>query len=239
MKKQQYLDALKTALGKLKVEDADDIVLEYSQHFDFKTADGYSEEEVSARLGDPAAAAAQFAQTDGAVKPKTANRLPSYAGIFGADFCVWIFLIIFGAWTIALAGFAAAALIGGGALICGAGFAAAVIPMPYINGLLFGVLFLFLSGLSAAGAAYCFAYMKQLFKAYARWRRNVLNAANGRPVLPPLGIHPQLKPKTKRVLRNIMLISFIGFGIFFIIAYAAAAISAGSFEFWHVWNWFQ
>lgn len=239
MNKQQYLDAFKHALEKLKVADADDIVLEYSQHFDFKTADGYSEEEVSARLGEPAEAAAQFAPSGRAAKPKASSRLPAYAGAAGADFCVWTFLIIFGAWTISLAGFAVALLTGGAVLICGANIAGILPPMPYINSLLFGVLFLFLSGLSAAGAAYCFAYMKQLFKAYARWRRNILNAANGRPVLPPLGIHPQLKPKTKRALRNMMLISFIGFGVFFIIAYAAAAIGAGSFEFWHVWNWFQ
>lgn len=33
---------------------------EYEQHFVFKLADGYSEEEIAAKLGDPTALAAQF-----------------------------------------------------------------------------------------------------------------------------------------------------------------------------------
>ena len=33
---------------------------EYDEHFDFKLADGYSEQEIAARLGDPVKLAAQF-----------------------------------------------------------------------------------------------------------------------------------------------------------------------------------
>ena len=44
-------------LKKRGVEDADDVAAEYEQHFAFKLADGYSEEEIAAKLGDPAALA--------------------------------------------------------------------------------------------------------------------------------------------------------------------------------------
>ena len=42
------------------VADAADIEEEYEQHFAFKLADGYSEEEIAAKLGGPAKLAAQF-----------------------------------------------------------------------------------------------------------------------------------------------------------------------------------
>ena len=43
---------------------AADVVEKYQQHFSFKLADGYSEEEIAARLGDPVALAAQFGEAE-------------------------------------------------------------------------------------------------------------------------------------------------------------------------------
>jgi hypothetical protein len=43
-----------------KIQDVDEIVAEYEQHFSIKMADGYSEEEIAARLGDPRALGEQF-----------------------------------------------------------------------------------------------------------------------------------------------------------------------------------
>ena len=51
---------LENELRKRKVADAAGIIDEYGQHFAFKMADGYSEEEIAARLGDPTALAARF-----------------------------------------------------------------------------------------------------------------------------------------------------------------------------------
>ena len=55
MKKNEFMTKLADELKKRGVEDADDVAAEYEQHFAFKLADGYSEEEIAAKLGDPAA----------------------------------------------------------------------------------------------------------------------------------------------------------------------------------------
>lgn len=64
MKKTEFLARLDQELQRRNVADAADILEEYAQHFDLKLADGYSEEEIAARIGDPAmlaAAALSFA----------------------------------------------------------------------------------------------------------------------------------------------------------------------------------
>ena len=65
MTKLEYLTALQTELRKKNVVDVDDIVTEYEQHFLFKLADGYSEEEIAAKLGAPEQIAVQFAGAAG------------------------------------------------------------------------------------------------------------------------------------------------------------------------------
>ena len=52
MKKDEYLAQLVNELKKNAVADADDIVNEYEQHFAFKMADGFSEDEIAAKLGE-------------------------------------------------------------------------------------------------------------------------------------------------------------------------------------------
>lgn len=61
MTKQEYLNELKAELAKNAVADADDVVTEYEQHFLFKLADGFSEEEIASKLGAPSHIALQFA----------------------------------------------------------------------------------------------------------------------------------------------------------------------------------
>lgn len=58
MTKNEFMARLTSELQKRNVADAADVVEEYEQHFAFKLADGYAEEEIAARLGDPAALAA-------------------------------------------------------------------------------------------------------------------------------------------------------------------------------------
>ena len=49
-------------------DTAADVVEEYQQHVSFKLADGYSEEEIAARLGDPVALAAQLGEAEAGEK---------------------------------------------------------------------------------------------------------------------------------------------------------------------------
>lgn len=60
MTRNEFMKKLTEELRRRRVGDAAEVAEEYEQHFAFKLADGYSEEEIAARLGDPAALAAQF-----------------------------------------------------------------------------------------------------------------------------------------------------------------------------------
>ena len=60
MKKSEFLDRLSKELTRKNIPDIADILGEYEQHFAFKLADGFSEEEIAAKLGDPDQIAAQF-----------------------------------------------------------------------------------------------------------------------------------------------------------------------------------
>ena len=83
MNKREYLAQLERELKRNHVPDAGEILNEYAQHFAFKLADGYSEEEISARLGEPAALAAQF---DGPSAPPKAGNKPLAAFMLCGSF---------------------------------------------------------------------------------------------------------------------------------------------------------
>ena len=53
MTKHEFMARLASELHKRNVADAADVTQEYEQHFAFKLADGYSEEEIAAKLGTP------------------------------------------------------------------------------------------------------------------------------------------------------------------------------------------
>ena len=61
MTKLEFMTQLERALKKHGAADCEDIMEEYEQHFAFKLADGYSEEEIAAKLGAPEELAQQFA----------------------------------------------------------------------------------------------------------------------------------------------------------------------------------
>lgn len=71
MMRNEFVTQLTAELHKRNVAAAD-AVEEYQQHFAFKLADGYSEEEIAARLGDPVALAAQFGEAEAGEKRHSA-----------------------------------------------------------------------------------------------------------------------------------------------------------------------
>ena len=79
MTKTEFLTRLGAELKARKVSDMEDILGEYSRHFDYKLADGYSEEEIAARLGSPEELAAQF---EPYAPAKSAKRARLDAAIF-------------------------------------------------------------------------------------------------------------------------------------------------------------
>ncbi len=102
MNKREYLAQLERELKRNHVPDAGEILNEYAQHFAFKLADGYSEEEISARPGEPAALAAQF---DGpSAPPKAGNKPLAAFGLCFVDLlAVCLFLTLL-AWSLAMGG---------------------------------------------------------------------------------------------------------------------------------------
>ena len=99
MTKNEFIRRLTEARRRQNVADADDVIAEYQQHFAFKLADGYSEEEIAARLGDPAALAAQFAQS-GAPEKKSARKPLLAAGLGLADLFAGMFFLLLIAWGV-------------------------------------------------------------------------------------------------------------------------------------------
>ena len=110
--------------------------------------------------------------------------------------------------------------------------------MPYWCGAILGLSLLALCVLSVVGCIWFFAFVRQIWRAYGRFHHNALAPRHGAAVLPELPIAPQFAPKKKRQLRTTALIALLLFAVCFVLAFAVCALSAGSFQFWHVWGWF-
>lgn len=231
MNKAEYLGALEAELKAREASDIDEIIAEYSEHFDFKLADGFSESEIAVKLGAPEKIAEQFEEESGEKnKPDIWKKTVSYAvallEIIGG--------IIFAAWDLILAAAALAFLAVGVSLEAGMDITGVIPNMPYISAALFGAAALALAVLTGCAAWYCIKLLAQLVRSRARWHMSFVSGAK----LPPLSITPRLKGRGRRVFRGIVYISAAAFGLFFLAAYAASALNAHSVEFWHVWKWF-
>ena len=93
MTKHEFMARLASELRKRNVADAADVTQEYEQHFAFKLADGYSEEEIAAKLGSPEELAAQFESTDTAKKVGGSKALAvtglCFADLFAGSLQFW------------------------------------------------------------------------------------------------------------------------------------------------------
>ncbi len=240
MTKSEFLSELALELNKNKIPDADDIISEYEQHFAFKTADGFSEEEIASRLGDPAVLARQFeASRPGASdKGPRGRRILTVTGLVFADFFIAMLFIVLIAWEIVMAVFTAACAVISVFLAGGLNIASLLPGMPYGNAVLFAVSFALLAVISAAGTIYFAAFVRQLMRSYGRFHHNALAADTGKGQLPSLPINPQLPPRANRRLRTLVLIATVFFVIFCVSSFIASMIASGAAEFWHVWGWF-
>jgi len=239
MTKFEYLAALEKALKSNGVRDCADILEEYAEHFDMKLADGFGEEEIAARLGAPKEIAAQFEATPSEQGGKVGNKIISAMGLVLADIIVgslflilYVWVVVLGVISLAVLGSGVMALIGQGVVL-----GVTLIPyMPLLSALLLGVMFLALAVLAAIGTEYCRLYTMQLFRIYARWHKAIWH---GREGMLPIQKHPAIAPKKRRIMRGITLIALVLFIITLIAGLGSMILAAGSFEPWHVWNWFR
>lgn len=236
MVKIEFLDALERELRRKHVADAAEILGEYEAHFAFKLADGYTEEEIAARLGEPSALAMQF---EPAVRQTFMGRkVLTITGLCFADLFVVSFFALLFAWALTMAVSALSFALLTICLFLGPGKYVLIPPMPYWCGAVFGLASAALAVLVAVGCVCFFALMRQLLRSYGRFHRNAVASAWGGVVLPPLAVYPQFSAKVKRRLRTVALASLILFAVCFVLGMLASMLSAGTLEFWHAWGWF-
>ncbi|MDR0917028.1 MAG: DUF1700 domain-containing protein [Oscillospiraceae bacterium] len=233
MKKADFLYELQTNLQKSRVSDADDILAEYEQHFDRKMQDGYTEDEISQRLGSPEDVASLYDAGNPAVRTQFIVK----GGIALADIGIaFVWILVFGMIAVMFA--AAAAFVGTGAFIAtGTAFPftdVAPLAMPAITRILIVAAEFGAAVLCALGGLWYARLFGRQIKSYKRFRSNALNGAK----LPPVPIFPLTSLAVRRRERAVILVAAALLILGLVAAYTVSAISAHSFEFWHVWQWF-
>ena len=238
MTKIEFLTQLQSDLRKYKVPDEDDILEEYRQHFDFKTSDGYTEEEICAKLGAPGDIAAQYSLENSKPAGSGFAKAVTVTGLVFLDIFVVCFFIILGAWIICMAAIVISIFACGIMLLLGYNSSFAIPYIPFLSSVFFSLVLLAFSAISVVGFFYFIKLFDQLKKSYLRFHRNVVATASGSPRLPSVTVFPSFPRKTVRVFKRICLSATIIFVVFAAAGYIASATSAGSLEFWHVWRWF-
>lgn len=237
MTKREFLARLEAELRRGEVADAAEIMEEYAQHFAFKLADGYTQEEICARLGDPGELGRQFARPSeerpSGLKRALARTGVGLAGALGGLLAT--LLMVFGA-VLALT---AAAIAAAGICLIGRLNPAGLLPwLPRAAAVILGVSLLGAGALLAGVCIYYAAFLRQLIRFFGRRIRNALAMANAAAALPDVPLSPQLSSRTNRHVRRLVLGSLTVFAALLIAGMAVCALEAGAFEFWHAWGWF-
>ena len=149
MTKSEFMEKLAKELKARGVADAADIEEEYEQHFAFKLADGYSEEEIAAKLGDPAKLAAQFG-AESASAGKGGKKATVVTGFVFLDIVTVLGFIALAAFALVLAAAAIGFAAIGVSLITKASLCGVIPAMPYGSAVILGVASLAFSPASAA-----------------------------------------------------------------------------------------
>ena len=237
MNKTEFINILTNTLEERRVQDIDEIVAEYEQHFSIKMADGYSEGEIADRLGDPRALGEQFdPETNEA---RTSNKAIAVIGLVFVDTIVAVLFALLFTWVFVMGASGGAFAVVGVGLISGLDVSPYLPYMPDLFRFMLAAMLLALAVLTAVGVVYFWLYTRQLLRSFSRWHRNRLAAASGEAVLPSIPIHPQIPATKKRIIRGIGLIALAVCVITLQAGYMFAALAAGALEFWHVWGWFQ
>ena len=237
MTRNEFLTKLANELKKNNVTDTDDIISEYEQHFAFKMADGFSEEEIAAKLGDPVLLASQF-ECVGEHKRSGGRKVTTVIGMGVIDFFAGAFFILLMAWELIMAAFSVCNAVMAVCLVSYANPWSLIPRIPYFSAVVFGLSLAALSVLSATGCIYFAAFIRQLMRSYGRFHQNTIAAASGRPVLPSIGVNLQLPAKANRRIRSVALFSLALFTACFVLGIIISMILSGSLEFWHAWGWF-
>ncbi|NCU26470.1 DUF1700 domain-containing protein [Candidatus Nomurabacteria bacterium] len=246
MTKNDFLAKLMQTLEERKIAETEDIVSEYEQHFAFKLADGFTEEEIARKLGDPVSIAEQYENVSAgpygnvnaksyAISRNRALNALKFIGIVFADIFAAPFMIILFAWQIVMVALSAACAILSVCLVGDLNIGSVLPPIPHGISVIYGIAFAALALLSAVGFVWFGAFVRQLIKSYGRFHHNALVTDEPLPSLP---VNPQFSPKRNRRLRTAALVVLIVLIVAVVLAIVISALSAGAVEFWHEWGWF-
>lgn len=238
MSRNEFISRLTKKLRENKISDAEEIISQYEEHFTYKLADGYSEEEIAAKLGNPEALAIQYVTRDEDNRPGVFKAIV-VAGLVLSDIFAGLFFILLYAWAAVMAAFSIASATTGICMIAGYNPYLLIPEMPYWCAAIFSAAFIALSVLTAVGCIYFALYVRWLLRVYGRYCHNQLASASGKAILPPLVSYPKLSARLNRKLRMTARISLTVFAVCFVSGYIVCSFSAGALEFWHEWNWFK
>lgn len=233
MNKHKYLQELERTLKAKKIQDVEDILLEYEQHFDCKTEEGYTEEEIANRLEAPEVIASQFALEDQGGN-KEGARWPDYIGLGLAGLLAAMTLIILYGWLLVFGVLSLTVTALAACLIGNTNIAGLIPAMPYTGALILGISFLGLGVLSTIGTIYCYLYIKYWIKLYLCWHRSILKGK----VCSRESIHLHNEALGQRI-KPIAKIAAAVFGVFVIVGMVYMFAYTGFKPFWHELNWFQ
>ena len=237
MTRNEFLQKLADELRKNNITDIEEIISEYEQHFAFKMADGFSEEEIAAKLGNPAEISSQY-ESAGEDQGGEGRKAAATIGLFCIDIFAGAFFVLLMAWEVIMAAFSVCNAVVAICLIGGKSPWSLIPPMPRFPAVVLGFSLAALFVLSARGGVYFAAFIRQLMRSYGRFHQNTMAAATGRAVLPSLGIYPRLPAKINRRLRTVALVSAVLFTTCFVLGMIISMIMSGNLEFWHAWGWF-
>jgi uncharacterized membrane protein len=237
MNKEQYLEALSKELQRNHVAEADDVLGDYEAHFARKALDGYTEEEIAHRLGNPVEIASDFLPDSGARgnAGKAKSRGLIRCALVGLDLLAAPVLLVMFLWAVAVGIGAAAVFALGGYLALGMSWLSFIPFITTAGGILFGLSILSLSVLMFSGTVWFWMLAGQMARAYGRWHAN---RWHGRHEL-SLPVIPQLMGKRRRNMRRVVLAALIGFVVLFAAAFAVLTAQTGTPGFWHYWHWFE
>ncbi|MFL0248353.1 DUF1700 domain-containing protein [Candidatus Clostridium stratigraminis] len=238
MNKQRFLDILSKDLERINVDEIDDIIEQYNEHFLRKMADGLSEEEIVSKLGKPEDVAMQYESNTDTTTGKQGNNILLTIGIGFADIWIVSFFAIIFVWDLVLVVLTIAFVSLGICLVVAPGFitGTAVIPyIPYLPGAITGIASIALGVISAVLTINCYMLAVKLGTAWLRWQKNVLSGKRNIPY----SVFPLFKNNFKYKLRKVIIVSLAVFGVLFVIGFISMVLCSGRFEFWHAWRWFN
>ena len=237
MNKKQYLDALQKELLQNGVKDVGDVLADYEAHFTRKALDGYTEEEIAHRLGNPVEIAADFlpdaAGQDKAGKAKGLAFIR--VGLCLADLLALPFFLVLFLWAIAILAASVGVFALGVYIALGMDLVSVIPVLTVAGGILMGVGIAVFSVLLFLGSVWFLLLSGQMTRAYMRWHGNRWYARHELA----LPVMPQLTGKKRRFIRRIVLVSLIGCIMLFAAGFIVLSVQAGTPGFWHHWHWFE